>query len=447
MKRLGSGLFVSLLTTCIMSAQSAPSAEGMNWLQWRGEFNTGFAPAGNPPLTWDEHTHVKWKTETPGVGHATPIIKGDQIILLSAVPTDQKADIQDTGGEGEGNEWMSPSSTEYIHRFEVISIDRQSGAIQWQTTVREELPFSSTHQFGSWASGSPATDGEKIYAYFGSHGLYCLDFQGNILWERDLGRMEKVMSFGEGSSPVVYGDRLIVLRDHQGESNLMVLDKASGQTIWEVPRDEVSSWSTPLVIERGGTVQVITSATNKVRSYDLDSGEVIWEGSGLTRNVIPSPVYANGMVYVMSGYRGNALIAIDLARAEGDITGSGAIVFTFDQNTPYTPGPVLMGGKLYFLKANNGYLTCLDAGNGSPHYTNQKLEGINEIFTSPLGVEGRLYVMGTNGTAVVVRHGEQFEVLASNQLDDRFFASPVVVGDELYLRGEKFLYCISEQGR
>jgi outer membrane protein assembly factor BamB len=256
--------------------------------------------------------------------------------------------------------------------------------------------------------------------------------------------MEKVMSFGEGSSPVVHKDHLIVLRDHQGASNLVVMDKETGNTVWEKPRDEVSSWSTPLIVEVGGMAQLITSATNKVRSYDLNSGEVIWECSGLTRNVIPSPVYSGGIVYVMSGFRGNALLAIDLSRATGDITGSDAIIFTFDQNTPYTPGPVLMGGKLYFLKANNGYLTCLDAGDGHTHYTNQKLEGINEIFTSPLGVKDRLYIIGTNGTGVVVKHGEQFEVLAQNWLNDRFFASPVAVENELILRGEKFLYCISE---
>jgi outer membrane protein assembly factor BamB len=444
MKRYCIGLFLSYFSVCFLNAQMAPAASESGWFQWRGEFNTGFSPAGDPPLEWDEGTHVKWKTETPGVGHATPIIRGDQIILLSAVPTDQKADIPETEGDQEGNEWMSPSSTEYIHRFVVTSVDRNSGAIQWETTVREELPYSHTHQFGSWASGSPATDGEMIYAYFGSHGLYGLDFQGNILWEKDLGRMEKVMSFGEGSSPVVHKDRLIILRDHQGASNLVVMDKQTGNTIWEKPRDEISSWSTPLVVEVGGKTQLITSATNKVRSYDLNTGDIIWECSGLTRNVIPSPVYADGIIYVMSGFRGNALLAVDLSRAKGEITGTDAIVFTFDQNTPYTPGPVLMGGKLYFLKANNGYLTCLDAGDGTPYYSNQKVEGINEIFTSPLGVRDRLYIIGTSGTGVVVKHGEQFEVLAQNQLNDRFFASPVVVENELYLRGEKFLYCISE---
>ncbi len=444
MKRYYIGLLLCLYSAFLVSGQAAPDGGETNWFQWRGNYNTGVAPEANPPVTWSEGTHIRWKSEIPGVGHATPIVRGNQIILLSAIPTDRKADIPESEEDGDGNQWMSSTSTQFIHRFAVISVDRNTGDIQWQTIVREELPFSSTHQFGSWASGSPATDGERIYAYFGSHGIYCLDFQGHVLWEKELGRMEKVMNFGEGSSPVVHGNHLIVLRDHQGASNLVVMDKLTGETTWEVKRDEISSWSTPLVVESEGRAQVITSATGKVRSYDLTSGEVIWECAGLTRNVIPSPLYANGIVYVMSGFRGNALMAFDLARAKGDITGSDAILFTYNQDNPYTPGPVLMDQKLYFLKANNGYLTCLDATDGTPIYASRKLEGINEIFTSPLGVRDRLYIVGTDGTTVVVRHGGQFEIMARNQLEDRFFASPIAIGNELYLRGEKYLYCISE---
>ena len=444
MKRFCTGIVMVLLSTHTINAQLAPPAEESNWFRWRGVFNSGVSPAGNPPLEWSETKNLKWKVEIPGIGHATPIIRGDQIILLSAVPTDQKVEAEEPGGDQEQNQWMSPTSTDYIHRFTVISVDRNTGEIKWQTSVREELPFSSTHQFGSWASGSPVTDGEKIYAYFGSHGLYCLDYKGNILWERDLGRMEKVMNFGEGSSPVLSGDRLIIQRDHQGQSTLLVIDKHTGKTIWEADRDEVSSWSTPLVVDFEGTTQLITSASKKVRSYDLGTGEVIWECGGLTGNVIPSPIYAGGIVYVMSGYRGNALMAIDLSRANGDITGSDAIIFTYDKNTPYTPGAVVQDGRLYFLKANNGYLTCLDATDGKEYYASQKLEGINEIFTSPLGVADRLYIIGTDGTGVVIRQGDQLEILAMNQLEDRFFASPVVSGNNLYLRGDRYLYCISE---
>ena len=291
-----------------------------NWAQWRGPYDNGVAPAGNPPLEWSETSNIKWKSEIPGIGHATPIIWENQIILLSAIQTDQKVKPDTTGGEQEEADWMNPKSTDYIHKFAVISVDRNNGKILWQTIVREELPYSHTHEFGSWASHSPVTDGEYIYAYFGSHGLYCMNFKGELIWERDLGRMEKVMSFGEGSSPYLYMDKLIVLRDHQGQSMLHVLDKRNGDILWEVERDEVSSWSTPSVVEYKGSPQLITSATNKIRSYNIDTGEVLWECGGLTRNVIPSPLYYEGMVYLISGFRGNALLAVDLFKASGDIS-------------------------------------------------------------------------------------------------------------------------------
>jgi len=226
---------------------------------------------------------------------------------------------------------------------------------------------------------------------------------------------------------------------------LHVLDKSSGDILWEVERDEVSSWSTPVVIEYKGSPQLVTSASKLIRSYDIETGKVLWECGGLTRNVIPSPLYDDGMVYLMSGYRGNALLAIDLAKASGDITDSDAIVWRSDQNTPYTPNPVLMDGKIYFLKANNGYLTCLNAKDGTEYYSSQKLEGIKNIFTSPVAVKDRIYIAGTNGVFFVVKNGEVFELLSENTLDDNFLASPVIIGNNLYLRGTKALYCISEE--
>jgi outer membrane protein assembly factor BamB len=437
------GSLLLIILPCYLQGQQHLPGYEENWAQWRGPYETGVAPAGDPPLEWSETSHIKWKSELPGIGHATPIIWNNQVILLTAVQTDKKTAPDPSGEKQEGQDWMNPTSTDFIHRFEVISVDRSSGKILWETTVREELPYSHTHEFGSWASNSPVTDGEHIYAYFGSHGLYCLDFQGRVLWERDMGRMQKVMSFGEGSSPTLYKDKLIILRDHEGQSMLHVLDKNSGDILWEVKRDEVSSWSTPSVIDFDGSPQVVTCATNKIRSYDLESGQLLWECGGLTRNVIPSPVFANGMVYLMSGYRGNALLAIDLSKASGDISGSDAIVWHYDQDTPYTPCPVLMDGKLYFLKANNGELSCLDAQDGTVYYSGQKLEGIRNIFTSPVGVDDRIYIAGTDGVTCVVKSGEKFELLSRNTLEDSFYASPVILGNDLFLRGDKALYCIS----
>ncbi len=433
-----------VLSSNSLLAQENLSEYEKNWPQWRGPYATGVAPAGDPPIEWNENLNIKWKSGIPGKGHSTPIIWGDQIILLSAVQTDQIVEKEEPEGDDPHSQWMQPTTTNYIQEYAVISVNRNNGEIQWQTTVHEALPHSGTHQFGSWASNSPVTDGVNIYAYFGSQGLYCLDMEGKIIWERDFGQMEKVMSFGEGSSPVLHEDKLIVLRDHQGQSFLYVLDKNTGEDIWKAEREEISSWSTPLIVESEGRSQIITAASNKVRSYDLVNGDVIWECSGLTRNVIPSPVSSNGMIYLMSGFRGSSLLAIDLSKANKDNADTIAITWKYDLNTPYTPSPVLMDGKLYFLKSNNGYLSCLDAEDGKIFYSAEKLDGIQNIFTSPVGVKDRIYIAGTNGIFYVIKNSTNFEVLSKNTLDDSFYSSPAILGNNLYLRGTKYLYCISE---
>jgi outer membrane protein assembly factor BamB len=197
-------------------------------------------------------------------------------------------------------------------------------------------------------------------------------------------------------------------------------------------------------VEVNGKAQLITSATNKVRSYDAETGQVIWECTGMTRNVIPNPMYADGILYLMSGFRGTALKAVDLAKAKGDITGTPAILWEYNQDTPYTPSAVLMNGYLYFLKGNNGIMTCLDAKTGKPLYSNQKLDGITNIFSSPTGNKDKIYVAATN-TINVIKAGPEFSILAKNTLDDTFHASPIMVGNDLFLRGFKYLYCISEK--
>ncbi len=440
---------VTITSTCLlllfavsMTIVQAQTAFTNNWPEWRGPFNTGAVSAGNTPVEFSETKNIKWKTAIPGKGHATPIILGNQIIIQTAVATDKKPEIADTSKTAASP--MAPSQAEFIHQFKVISVDKTTGKIAWQTVVKEELPIEKTHDLGSWASNSPVTDGENIFAYFGSRGLYCLDLKGNVLWQRDFGQMDIVASFGEGSSPAVYKDKVFVQWDHQGKSFLYALNKKTGKEAWTDERDEITSWATPLIVEVGGKAQLITSATNKVRSYDAETGEIVWECTGMTKNVIPNPLYADGILYLMSGFRGNALKAIDLAKAKGDITTGGAILWEYNQDTPYTPSPVLMDGKLYFLKANNGTMTCLNAKDGKVLYSNQKIEGIGNIFSSPTGNKDKIYLAAT-GTVAVVKAGGEFSLLAKNTLDDTFHASPVIVGNDLFLRGFSHLYCISEK--
>lgn len=417
-----------------------------NWPQWRGPLGTGACPEGNPPLEWSEDENIKWKIEIPGKGYSTPIIWENQIFLTSTIETEE---------ENKSFSWLNKLKfwkdgeetvqSESIHQFVVLSINRQNGQIVWQKKVREEVPAVRTHATGSWASHSMVTDGKYVYAYFGSHGLYCLDLQGNILWERNFGKMDKDEGFGEGSTPALYQDKLIILRDHEGQSNLLVLNKKTGKTVWVVDRDANTAWSSPLVIDVLSQPQIVTTETNWVRSYDLQSGQLIWECSGLSGYPIPTPIAANGIIYVMNGYQDPSVSAIRPDKASGDITGSKFIIWQYIKSAPYTPSALLVDSLLYFLKDERGRLTCLDAKTGQEFYFEKRLRGTGYILASPVGTNEHIYIVGQKGKTYVIKHGPVFEVLTVNDLDDEFASSPAIINDCLYLRGKRYLYCISQK--
>lgn len=434
-----------------------PGLEGEKyWGQWRGPVGTGVAPHGDPPIEWSESQNVRWKVEIPGRGHATPIVWGDRVYIQTAIRTEREATAEESAkrpsqeGKGRhgggGRSWMGTSEPTNIHEFAILALDRRTGKTLWQKSLCERLPHEGGHRDGSQASNSPVTDGEHILAYFGSRGLYCLDMKGQVVWKKDFGTMQTRMGFGEGSSPALYGDTVVVNWDHEGESFIVALDKKTGQQRWKVARDEPTSWATPLIVDHDGKRQVITSATSLIRSYDLDSGKLLWKCGGMTTNVIPSPVRGHGLVYATSGFRGTALLAIRYGDAKGDITDSAAVVWKYDgRGTPYVPSPLLLDDTLYFLDNNKAILSCVDAVSGRAHYSKKRLEPVKGVYASPVGARDRVYIAGRNGTTAVIQHGREFKMLAANKLEESFAASPAIVDGEIYLRGEKYLYCISAE--
>jgi len=425
-----------------VDAAGTPASE--YWPQWRGPQMTGLAPSATPPVEWSETKNVRWKVEVPGKGSATPVVWGDRIYVLTAVPVGEPVKNEEPAEPGRGGRGRAGIPANQVQQFTVIALAREDGKVLWKRVVREHLPHEGTHPTGTWASASAATDGEVVIASFGSQGLYALAPSGEILWEKDLGDMTVKLGFGEGSTPALGKDRVFVQWDHEGESFLVALDRKTGRELWRKTRDEATSWASPLVVEHGGRTQVVTSATNRVRSYDAQTGEVLWETGGMTMNAIPTPVYRDGVVFVTSGFRGNALLAVKLDEAKGDIADSKAIAWRFDRDTPYVPSPLLYGDELYLLKSNDGMISCFDAATGERHYGPERLPEVSNVYASPLGADGRIYVAGREGTTAVIQRGPEFKVLATNTLEDGFDASPVAVGSELYLRGQKHLYRISE---
>ena len=273
-----------------------------HWPQWRGPLGTGVAPYANPPVEWSEsesdHRNIRWKTELPGLGHSTPIVWGDRIFITTAIPYGDRLDPIYNNVPGAHDNLPITQR----QRFVILAVRRSDGKIVWQQVAREELPHEGGHFSGSQASSSPVTDGEHLLASFGSHGLYSYSLDGDLQWTMDFGKMQTIHAHGEGSSPVLYGETIVVNWDHEGQSFLVALDKRTGQKRWKVSREEVTSWSTPVVVEEDGRAQVIVSGTNRIRGYDLGSGHVIWECGGLSRNIVASPVSADGMVYAGSSY-------------------------------------------------------------------------------------------------------------------------------------------------
>jgi outer membrane protein assembly factor BamB len=433
-------------------AISYGASADQNWPQWRGPLGMGVAPHANPPTTWTETNNVKWKTKIPGYGTSTPIIWGDQVFIQTAIssakpePKSLPAAGEEQPGERRGRRGgggMRSQTPTDPHQFTLLSIDRNSGKIVWQKSLRTEVPHEGHHPDHGFASASPVTDGEHVFSYFGSRGLYGLDMNGNVLWQKDLGKMQTRNSFGEGSSPALAGHVLVVNWDHEGADFVAAFDKVSGKELWRQSRDEPSGWSTPLIVKHDNRLQVVINNTTKIRSYDLVTGKLIWECGGMTANAIPSPVAGHGMVYVMSGFRGSAALAIKLGET-GDLTGTEAIAWKHEKSTPYVPSPLLYDNLLYFFAGNNATLSCLDAKTGKPHYEAERLSGLFGMYASPVGAAGRVYILGRDGGAVVLKKSEKLEVIGTNKLADKFDASPVAVGADLFLRGHEYLYCISE---
>ena len=450
-------ILASFFLTSVLYAAIPPVAAEQFWPQWRGPLATGVAPLADPPITWSQTEHVKWKISVPGSGDSTPIIWADRVFILTAIPTGKKtrdnasessprSGATETGLDGARGERgrMNAEGLDQVYQFAVLCLDRNTGKILWQKTAREEVPHEGHQQNNTFASASALTDGKVVLAFFGSRGLHCYDLEGNLKWSKDFGRMKTKMGFGEGASPALYGDTVIVSWDHEGDDFIVALDKSTGKELWRTARNEGTGWSTPLVVQHAGKQQVVVNATGKVRSYDLADGKEIWSCAGQTANAIPTPVADRDTVYVTSGFRGHALLAIALGRS-GDLTDSDAIRWKHDKSTPYVPSPLLVDNFLYFLANNDAKLSCFDARTGQAQFEAQALEGLFSIYASPVAAKDRIYVLGREGTCVVIKKGPELEILATNKIEDKTDASLALAGNELFVRGRANLYCIGNK--
>lgn len=427
--RSPAGALALLAALAVPSVAAAGPDEKGAWHQWRGPNNNGVAES-DAPLEFSATKNVKWRIPIPGKGHSTPVIAGRRLYLTTAVESE--------AGDGEGE---FP-----LYDFLVLAFDKETGEEVWRRTATTARPHEGYHRrYGSFASNSPVTDGTILIANFGSRGVYAYDLEGETLWRKDLGLLYMRNAFGEGVAPVLHADSLIIQNDHEGDSYIVILDKTTGEERWRAERDERSSWPQPIVVRHQGRDQLITSST-RVRSYDLESGDLIWEADGLGANAIPAVINVNDeMVIAMTGYRDPNLLAIRLG-GEGDITDNPDFVkWTNDRGNAYTASPVLHDGILYFV-TDRGMVSAFDAVTGEKFYHQQRLPQTYTFKSSPVATNGKLYLASEEGDVIVLKLGKTYEVLAVNEMgDEMFIASPVILDGKMYLRSQDELFCIEAE--
>ena len=432
-----------MLSVAAAEPPATESAAGAStqWAQWRGPLGTGVGPAANPPLNWSDTKNIRWKVKLPGRGHSTPIIWGERIFLTTAIPTREVQTPRYSGRSGAHDNLP----VTHRHKFVVVCVDRKKGKVLWEREVDEALPLEGAHHSASLASASVVATENRVVAFFGSRGLYGLDHQGNVLWKKQFGTMETKHGHGEGSSPALHENTVVINWDHEGDSFVAAFDIRDGRELWKVPRSENTSWSSPIIVMQDGKPQAIVSGTNWVRGYDLADGKQIWQCGGLSSNVVATPVAGEGMVFVGSSYEKQAMLAIRLAGARGDLTGTDHVVWTRTQRTPYVPTPLLYDGWLYYLRHYQGILSRVRIADGAEPLQPTRLPQIRNVYASPVGAAGRIYVTDLDGTTLVLSGGDIPRLLTVNRLSDSISASAALVGNELFLRGDRFLYCIAEE--
>lgn len=438
-------MLIGLIAAAAIASSSLVRAQNPvpNWPTWRGPLGTGVSEGAAPPVHWSEDLNVKWKVAIPGQGSASPVIWGDRIFVATALAGAPAAASPPPAAPRPRRRGFGGSPPTTSQKYILLALDRSDGSVLWQRVAHEGVPHEGKHATNSFASASPLTDGTHVFAFYGSRGLYCYDLDGNLVWGKDLGDMQAHLGFGEGASPALYGDMLVVTWDHSGQSFIVGLDKNTGAEKWRQARDEPTTWASPLIVADERGAQVVTAGVNRTRGYDLESGRLLWQGPGLTPNPIPTPVYANGLAYLTSGFRGNKLLAVRLAEADGEVTDDAALAWRIDRDTPYVASPLLYGDNLYFIKSLNAIVSNVDPKTGETRYGPQRLEGLGTVYASPVGAGGHVYIFDRDGNALVLDNGAQFRIVARNSLDDGFDASPAIVGGEMYLRGQRFLYRIS----
>ncbi len=438
-----------LLAGCFVLAGAAATA-GENWPAFRGGVRGGVADDEKLPQSWGVDRNVVWKTDVPGRGWSSPVVWGDKVFVTTVVAAGKEEDPK-KGLYFGGNRLTPPTD---VHRWLVYCLDWNTGKVVWERQVHQGVPATPHHIKNTYASETPVTDGERLYVYFGSVGLFCFDLAGQPLWSVKMEPVPTAFGWGTASSPVLHEGRLYVVNDNEKKSFLLAVDAKTGKEIWRVDRDEKSTWATPYVWKNDQRTELVVPGRKKVRSYDT-GGKVLWELAGMSSIVIPTPVEGHGLLYVSSGYVLDPVRPLYAIRpgSSGDIslkdgeTSNAFIAWSQKTGGPYNPSPIVYGDHVYVLY-DRGMLSCFDARTGKQVYDRERVGGGSSPFTaSPWASGGKLYCLSEDGDTYVIQAGPPFKQVGKNSLDDMCMATPALLRGSVLIRTLTKVYRIAEDTR
>jgi outer membrane protein assembly factor BamB len=428
--------FLAALAWCygVSTSAAVNPRPGIDWPQFRGIRASGVDDKHPAPLTWnvDKKEGVLWKTPLPGLGHASPVVWGDSVLVATSISGQKDAGIR-VGYYGD----IKPVTDDTPHEWRVYCLDKKTGAIKWQQTATAGVPKIKRHEKATHANSTLATDGERIVAFFGSEGLYAFDMKGKLLWKKDLGVLDAGFfqvpeaQWETGSSPILHDGVAVVQADVQKGSFLAAFDATTGKELWRVTRDDVPTWSTPTIHEVDGRTQLIVNGMRHIGAYDFKTGQVIWKLKGLGDIPIPTPVVHDGFVYITNAHGPGAPVFAIRETATGDIsladgaTTSKGVVWSYPRGGGYMATPLVYRGLLYILNYN-GVMMVYDAKTGERKYQQRLADGSTAFTASPVAADGKVYMTSEDGHVFVLKAGPTYELLSTNEMGESTLATPAL---------------------
>jgi putative pyrroloquinoline-quinone binding quinoprotein/putative pyrroloquinoline-quinone-binding quinoprotein len=439
----------SLLMLGALLITLAPVSGQQNWPQFRGE-HAGVVP-DNPSLpdTWSATENVVWKTTVPGIGWGSAVVWGDHVFVTAGINTGAPEPFK--SGQLRAGDVIKPAAP---YRWVVYDVSLETGSIRWMREVATAVPADGTHMKNSYASETPVTDGERVYAYFANLGVFVFDMSGRPVWSNPMGPFRFRNGWGSAASPVLHEDRLFIVNDNDTQSFIAAYDKRTGRELWKRDREIGTNWATPFVWTNTVRTELIVPGSVKTRSYDME-GQVLWELTGMSTIDIPTPFAAHGLLFINSGYVADSLRPVYAIRpgATGDVslktgeTSNAYIVWSHPTLGSYNPSSLVYGDYYYTLH-DRGFFTANDAKTGKEIYGRQRITNdVSGFSASPWAYNGRIFALSEDGDTFVIAAGPEFKVVGRNSLDERTLATPAVVGDSLIIRSAGHLFRIARRGR